>query len=87
MSRPVYKAFTEKSFDGSHFQDSNGNPYFPILTRLKEHGFSGGEIRIKAGILMDEDFRRYLAEAIKAYFETINVYTGSRDVGLGAASD
>jgi hypothetical protein len=75
MSQPVCLAYTKRRFDVSRNQDNNDTPYFPILTRMKERGFEGVEIRITAGASMDEDFPRFLAEAVDAKFETIDVYS------------
>ena len=71
---PVCEAKSGKIFDVSKWQDNNDTTYFPTLSILKSRGFRGVVIRISVGIQMDEDFPRFLAEAIECDFEIIEVY-------------
>ena len=71
---PICEAKKEKIFDISRWQDRNDTPYFPTLSILKSRGFKGVVIRISVGLQMDEDFPRFLEEAIECDYEIIDVY-------------
>lgn len=60
-----------KGFDVSKWNDNNETVYFPVFDRLVERGFSFVGIRTSVGVVKDEDFEKFYAEAQKWKLDTI----------------